>query len=123
MNRALMAAGLVDRVQVTLFSVITGQTGLDPIFQGAADFDLELVESRTLDGHFQEHINRPAGQATVNGGTREPAAQDRCCVVRTWAGPVIGAVAASVAVVTTSPTEASGAAAGVPSRAWPPPPR
>ena len=27
LNRALMAAGLVDRVQVTLFPVITGQTG------------------------------------------------------------------------------------------------
>jgi dihydrofolate reductase len=52
LNRALMAAGLVDYVQVTLFPVITGQTGLDPIFQGAADFDLELVENRTLDGHI-----------------------------------------------------------------------
>jgi hypothetical protein len=31
MNRALMAAGLVDRVQVTLFPVVTGQTALDPI--------------------------------------------------------------------------------------------
>lgn len=59
MNRALMAAGLVDRVQVTLFPVITGQTGADPIFQGAADFDLELIESRTLDGHTQELIYRP----------------------------------------------------------------
>ena len=59
LNRALMAAGLVDRVQVTLFPVITGRTGLDPIFQGAADFDLELVESRTLDGHIQELIYRP----------------------------------------------------------------
>ena len=59
MNRALMAAGLVDRVQVTLFPVITGQTGLDPIFQGAADFDLELIESRTLDGNIQELIYRP----------------------------------------------------------------
>ena len=59
MNRALMAAGLVDRVQVTLFPVITGQTGAEPIFQGAADFDLELVESRTLDGHIQELIYRP----------------------------------------------------------------
>jgi dihydrofolate reductase len=59
MNRALMAAGLVDRVQVTLFPVITGQTGLDPIFQDAADFDLELIESRTLDGHTQELIYRP----------------------------------------------------------------
>jgi dihydrofolate reductase len=59
MNRALMAAGLVDRVQVTLFPVITGQTGEDPIFQGAADFDLELIESRTLDGSIQELIYRP----------------------------------------------------------------
>ena len=59
MNRALMAAGLVDRVQVTLFPVITGQTGLDPIFQGGADFDLELVEGRTLDDHIQELIYRP----------------------------------------------------------------
>ncbi|MET9786660.1 dihydrofolate reductase family protein [Streptomyces canus] len=59
MNRALMAAGLVDRVQVTLFPVITGRTGLDPVFQGAADFDLELLESRTLDGHTQELVYRP----------------------------------------------------------------
>jgi dihydrofolate reductase len=59
MNRALMAAGLVDRVQVTLFPVVTGQTGVDPILQGAADFDLELIESRTLDGHTQELIYRP----------------------------------------------------------------
>lgn len=59
MNRALMAAGLVDHVQVTLFPVITGQTGADPIFKGAADFDLELIESRTLDGHIQELIYQP----------------------------------------------------------------
>ena len=58
-NRALMAAGLVDRVQVTLFPVITGRTGQSPIFAGAADFDLELVESRTLDSHIQELIYRP----------------------------------------------------------------
>jgi dihydrofolate reductase len=59
MNWALMAAGLVDRVQVTIFPVITGNTGIDPIFGGAADFDLELMESRTLDGHTQELIYRP----------------------------------------------------------------
>ena len=59
MNRALMAAGLVDRVQVTLFPVITGQTGLNAVFEGACDFDLELVEHRTLDGHIQELIYRP----------------------------------------------------------------
>ena len=60
MNRALMAAGLVDRVQVTVFPVITGQTGAAPIFEGAADFDLELIESRTLDGSIQELIYRPS---------------------------------------------------------------
>jgi dihydrofolate reductase len=59
MNRALMAAGLVDRVEVTLFPVITGQTGADPIFQGAADFDLELIDSRTLDGNIQQLTYRP----------------------------------------------------------------
>jgi dihydrofolate reductase len=59
MNWALMAAGLVDRVQLTVFPVLTGQTGLDPIFQGVADFDLELIESRTLDGNIQELLYRP----------------------------------------------------------------
>ncbi|MER7892920.1 dihydrofolate reductase family protein [Micromonospora sp. NPDC094482] len=59
LNRALMAAGLVDRVQVTFFPVISGQTGTEPIFQGAADFDLELIESRTLDGRTQELTYQP----------------------------------------------------------------
>ncbi|MGW0251366.1 dihydrofolate reductase family protein [Nocardia goodfellowii] len=59
MNRALMATGLVDRVQVTLFPVITGRSGLEPIFEGAADFDLELIEHRTLDGDIQELVYRP----------------------------------------------------------------
>jgi dihydrofolate reductase len=60
LNWALMAAGLVDLVQVTIFPVITGRTGAEPIFQGAADFDLELLESRTLDGRTQELIYRPS---------------------------------------------------------------
>jgi dihydrofolate reductase len=59
MNLALMAAGLVDRLQVTVFPVITGQTGHRSIFKGAADFDLELLEHRTLDGHTQELVYRP----------------------------------------------------------------
>jgi dihydrofolate reductase len=42
MNRALMAAGLVDRVQVSVFPVITGQNGSSPI--------LELVYRPTLHG-------------------------------------------------------------------------
>jgi len=60
MNRSLMAAGLVDRVQITIFPVITGQTGADPVFRDAADFDLELLECRTLDEHIQELVYRPS---------------------------------------------------------------
>jgi hypothetical protein len=54
------ATALVDRLQVTIFPVITGQRGEEPIFQGAADFDLELLESRTLDGRTQELVCRPS---------------------------------------------------------------
>ncbi len=59
LNWALMNAGLVDRLQVTIFPVITGRTGTEAVLKGAADFDLELLESRTLDGAIQELIYRP----------------------------------------------------------------
>src|SRR5699024_6895299 len=53
-NRALMAAGLVDAIQVTIFPVVSGCTGAEPIFRGAVDFDLELLESRTFDRNIQQ---------------------------------------------------------------------
>ncbi|WP_416975871.1 dihydrofolate reductase family protein [Streptomyces sp. 4F14] len=59
LNRALMAAGLVDRVQVTIFPVVSGRTGAYRVFEGAADFDLELIGSRTFDGRTQELVYRP----------------------------------------------------------------
>ena len=59
LNWALMDAGLVDEVQVTIFPVITGTTGTTPVLGGAADFDLELLDSRTLDGRTQQLTYRP----------------------------------------------------------------
>lgn len=59
LNHALMAAGLVDEVRVTLFPVISGRTGVAPILSGADDFDLELIEAVTLDGHTQQLAYRP----------------------------------------------------------------
>ena len=59
LNRALMAAGLVDRIQLTIFPVLTGITGTDPVFRGAADFELELLEATTLDDSIQELVYRP----------------------------------------------------------------
>jgi dihydrofolate reductase len=64
LNWALMAAGLVDRLQVTIFPVVTGRTGTDPVLGGADDFDLELLEQRTLDGDIQELVYRPTLHAT-----------------------------------------------------------
>jgi dihydrofolate reductase len=59
LNWALMAAELVDRVQVTIFPVISGRSGTSPILDGADDFDLELLESHTFDGRTQELVYRP----------------------------------------------------------------
>jgi dihydrofolate reductase len=59
LNRSLMAAGLVDRIQVTVFPVIAGRTGDDPVFGGAEDFDLDLLASTLLDGRTHELVYRP----------------------------------------------------------------
>jgi dihydrofolate reductase len=59
MNRSLMAAGLLDEVQVTIFPALSGRTGTSPILKGTQDFDLELLRSRTFDGQIQELVYRP----------------------------------------------------------------
>ncbi|MBV9795113.1 MAG: dihydrofolate reductase family protein [Actinobacteria bacterium] len=59
LNRALMAAGLVDRIQITVFPVVAAQTGDEPVFAGGGDFDLDLLESGTFDGRIQELVYRP----------------------------------------------------------------
>jgi len=59
MNRALLAAGLVDRLEILVFPIITGASGSDPILAGLPDIDLELVESRLLDGQIQQLVYVP----------------------------------------------------------------
>lgn len=60
MNRSLLAAGLVDRLEVLVFPVITGASGSDPILGGLdRDVDLELVDSRLLDGRIQNLVYAP----------------------------------------------------------------
>ncbi|QIG45443.1 dihydrofolate reductase family protein [Nocardioides anomalus] len=59
LNWALLAAGLVDRLQVTVFPVVTAATGVEPVLAGAGDLDLELLESTTLDGSTVELVYRP----------------------------------------------------------------
>jgi dihydrofolate reductase len=51
--RSLLSAGVVDRLRVVVFPVITGATGTGRIFDGYPDVALDLVTSRTLDGRLQ----------------------------------------------------------------------
>jgi dihydrofolate reductase len=59
LNWALMAAGLVDRLEVTLFPVVSSRTGTSPILAGAGDYDLELLENRTFDSRTVVLAYRP----------------------------------------------------------------
>ena len=51
--RSLPKAGLVDRFRVVVFPVITASTGSDRIYDGYPDVALDMINSRTFDGHVQ----------------------------------------------------------------------
>lgn len=53
LNGTLLREGLVDLLQIVVFPVVTGVSGLKPIFAGWPDLDLDLVESRSFDGRMQ----------------------------------------------------------------------
>jgi dihydrofolate reductase len=50
--KALLEAGLVDRLRLVVFPQILGETGREPIFDGLPDVDLELIETNVLDGRL-----------------------------------------------------------------------
>lgn len=51
--RALLRAGLVDRLRVVVFPVINGVTGRERLYDDFTEVMLELVDSRTFDGRLQ----------------------------------------------------------------------
>lgn len=59
LNRALLAAGLVDRLEVLMFPAISGRAGESALLHGGAEFDLELVESTVLDGRTHKLVYIP----------------------------------------------------------------
>ncbi|MHA6694900.1 dihydrofolate reductase family protein [Homoserinimonas sp. A520] len=59
LNRALLAAGLVDRLEVMVFPAITGKSGYASLFHDGAEFDLELIESTVLDGRTIKLVYAP----------------------------------------------------------------
>jgi len=59
LNRALLAAGLVDRLEVMVFPAITGRAGYAALFKDGPEFDLELVDSTVLDGRTLKLVYIP----------------------------------------------------------------
>ena len=51
--RSLLKAGLVDRIRLVVFPVITGSSGRERIYDEYPDVTLEMVGSKTLDGRLQ----------------------------------------------------------------------
>ncbi|WP_241683137.1 dihydrofolate reductase family protein [Actinomadura sp. J1-007] len=72
LNRALLAAGLVDRLEVIMFPAISGRAGEAALFHGGPEFDLELIESTVLDGRTQKLVYAPRlhGEIPEGAGPR-----------------------------------------------------
>lgn len=69
LNRALLAAGLVDRLEVLMFPVVSGRGGESALFHGGPEFDLELIESTVLDGRTHKLVYIPHLHGEVPEGT------------------------------------------------------
>lgn len=80
-----MAADLIDRLQVSIFPVGTGLTGQEPIFAGAED--LELIESRMLDGRIQQLIYRPRAHRRARSAYPSHLTKHQCSVDRAMQVP------------------------------------
>ena len=89
MNRALMAASLVDRVQVTLFPALTGQTGLAQIFEGAAEGSLHM--RRWRHPHIVRSARRSPSGLHVAAHRPPGSARRRAATSVTRLPPISGA--------------------------------
>lgn len=67
-DRALLAAGLVDRLEVMLFPAITGRAGCAALFHDGAEFDLDLVETTVLDGRTVKLVYAPHVHGEIPAG-------------------------------------------------------
>ena len=68
LNRALLAAGLVDRIEIMMFPAITGTSGYAALFQDGAEFDLDLLETKVLDGRTVKLVYAPTLHTGVPDG-------------------------------------------------------
>lgn len=53
LGRSLVEGGVVDRIRVVVFPVITGASGTGRLWEGYPDLKLDLVDQRLFDGRLQ----------------------------------------------------------------------
>jgi dihydrofolate reductase len=68
LNRALLAAGLVDRLELMVFPAITGKSGFASLLHDGAEFDLELLESTVLDARTLKLVYKPTLHGAIPEG-------------------------------------------------------
>ena len=73
LNRALLAAGLVDRLEVTVFPAVTGKAGYAALLHDGVELDLDLLETKVLDGRTVKLAYAPH----LHGGVPEGAGPKR----------------------------------------------
>jgi dihydrofolate reductase len=61
--RQLMAAGLVDRLRLTVFPHVLGQVGREPVFAGFTETSLTLASTTVLDSSLMICEYRPGSPA------------------------------------------------------------
>ncbi|MGI5204851.1 dihydrofolate reductase family protein [Spirillospora sp. CA-108201] len=68
LNRALLAAGLVDRLEVIMFPAVSGRSGKAALLHGGPELDLELIESTVLDGRTHKLVYAPRLHGAIPEG-------------------------------------------------------
>src|SRR5215217_1761857 len=58
--KGLLEVRMVDRLRLTVFPLILGSTGREPVFAGLPDIHLELVDTEVLDARLLTLEYRPA---------------------------------------------------------------
>jgi len=58
--KALLEARMVDRLRLTVFPLILGSTGREPVFAGLPNIRLELLDTEVLDARIVTLEYRPA---------------------------------------------------------------
>ena len=72
--RQLLAAGLVDRLRLLTFPLFAGPAGREPAFADIAAAELQLTDTRVLDGRIHLTEYRPTDRDIPRGTEqREPA--------------------------------------------------